>query len=278
MLACEVSIPTGWHPEQRTAFLLHGLGGSHRSPRVVRLARKLYRQGVKVVRVNLRGCGTGKGHARKPYHGGCSDDIAAVLRGFKTETPHSPFCLTGFSLGGNIALKLAGELGDSASQLLDLVVAISPPVNLAASVQRIGLPENRLYESAFIRGLVEEVTERHSMYPDLHPIMFPSDLKLFAFDQLYTAPAWEFSDALEYYRNASAQPVLHNITIRCHVVVAEDDPIVDPYALNTENTPDSMKVWRTQTGGHMGYLARPSKGHGIHWLDQLITKWVTAVE
>lgn len=276
ILACQVSTPSDWHQEQRTAFLLHGLSGSERSPRVVRLARKLFRRGIKVVRVNLRGCGSGKGHARRPYHGGCSNDIAAVLRAFRTETPHSLFCVTGFSLGGNIALKLAGELGKDASDLLDLVIAISPPVDLAASVQRIGLSKNRFYESAFVRGLIQEVTERHAIFPDLNPIMFPSKLKLFAFDQLYTAPAWGFADALDYYRQASAKPLMKNITIRSHVIVAEDDPIIDPYAFEPQYIPASMRVWRTQSGGHMGYVAHPTKGRGIHWLDQLITKWIEA--
>ncbi|SCA64042.1 Uncharacterized protein SCG7086_BQ_00070 [Chlamydiales bacterium SCGC AG-110-P3] len=276
ILACEVATPTGWHPEQRTAFLIHGLCGSDRSPRVIRLARKLYRRGVKVVRINLRGCGSGKGHARKPYHGGCSGDIAAVLKAFKTETPYSPFCVTGFSLGGNIALKLAGELGSAAEDLLDLVIAISPPIDLAASVQRIGLSENRLYEVAFIRGLLQEVTERHAMFPELQPVMFPFDPKLFAFDQLYTAPAWGFTDALDYYDRASAKPLIKNITIRSHIIVAEDDPIIDPYALDPKTIPNSVQVWRTACGGHMGYVARPRRGQSIHWLDQLMIKWIEA--
>lgn len=272
-IACEVSTPPGWQAEDPTAILIHGLCGSHRSPSLVRLARQFYQKGVKAIRMNLRGCGSGKGYARQPYHGGCSADAIATVQAFKTENPASPISLIGFSIGGNIALKAAAETD---STLLDLVVAISPPVNLGISVQLMGLPRNRLYENVFVKGLLQEVEDRQKLFPDIDPLGLPDNLKMFAFDQLYTAPTCGFNSALDYYARGSSYSLIPNIATRCHILFAQDDPIVDPDELDNLSLPNNVHVWKTRCGGHMGYLSLPKKGRKLHWLDQLITQWVLA--
>jgi uncharacterized protein len=103
-IALEVSTPTGWQPDDPTVVMLHGLCGCHRSPYMQRLARKLWRSGLRAVRMNLRGCGSGRGLARYPYHSGRSADVLAVLENLLQTTPQSPVTLIGFSLGGNIVL------------------------------------------------------------------------------------------------------------------------------------------------------------------------------
>src|SRR4029453_9162833 len=109
--------------------LLHGLCGCHRSAYMRRLAYKLWRCGLRAIRMNLRGCGSGKGLARQPYHSGQSEDVRAVLDELHAETPQSPLQLVGFSLGGNIALKLAGELGNTVAASLQQVIAVCPPAD-----------------------------------------------------------------------------------------------------------------------------------------------------
>lgn len=78
-LALQVSTPPGWRDEDPTVVLVHGLCGSERSTYMQRLATKLVRRGVRAVRLNMRGNGSGEGLARRPYHGGCSDDVRAAL-------------------------------------------------------------------------------------------------------------------------------------------------------------------------------------------------------
>src|SRR5690606_24190319 len=107
-LALEVTTPPGWRAGARTAVLVHGLGGSHQSAYMVRLASTLAARGGRAVRLNMRGCGSGAGLARKPYFGGCAADVAAALRLLRAE---GPLDLVGFSLGGNVVLKLAADLG-----------------------------------------------------------------------------------------------------------------------------------------------------------------------
>src|SRR5439155_2971403 len=103
------SIPSGWSEGGRIILVIHGLGGCHRSAHVQRLARRLIQRQVRVVRMDLRGVGHGVRLARRPYHGGLSADVRAALEAMHGWSPRSPLAVIGLSLGGNLALKMAGE-------------------------------------------------------------------------------------------------------------------------------------------------------------------------
>src|SRR5438045_7076559 len=101
-IALEVSTPRGWQPRDPTAVLLHGLCGCHRSPYMQRLARKLWRRGVRAIRMNLRGCGSGQGLARQPYHGGQSADVLAGLRVLRQDGAQEPATVSGLSIAADV--------------------------------------------------------------------------------------------------------------------------------------------------------------------------------
>ena len=143
--------PAGWRPGDRIVVLVHGLVGSSASKDLVRLCRKLVRLGHLVMRVNLRNCGPGFGLARRLYHSGRSDDTRTVLHWLAQRFPESPVTQIGFSLGGNITLKMAGEDGDAPTGRLDSLVAISAPIDLAACAARLEQPENRFFDRYFCR-------------------------------------------------------------------------------------------------------------------------------
>ncbi|MDE3048039.1 MAG: alpha/beta fold hydrolase, partial [Verrucomicrobiota bacterium] len=128
VISLQVTTPRGWEPKKGTVVMVHGLCGSHQSPYMVRITKHLAQMGIRSVRYNMRGCGTGFGLAKNIYHSGRSDDLFECLKVLKIEHPDSPTVLIGFSLGGNIVLKLAGELGTLAPYFLDRVFAVSPPV------------------------------------------------------------------------------------------------------------------------------------------------------
>ena len=150
-LAMEVTTPPSWKPGELTVVMVHGLCGSHKSPYQVRMARKLAAKGIRAIRVNLRGCGSGRGLARNPYSAGCSNDIRCALEQIKFEAPESPILLMGFSLGGNIVLKLAGELGSNA--LIERVIAVSPPADLVSSMKLIEQPKKSHLRALFHEAL-----------------------------------------------------------------------------------------------------------------------------
>lgn len=274
VLALAVSTPPAWQETAPTVVLLHGLCGCHRSAYMQRLTRKLVHHGVRAIRMNMRGCGAGKGLARAPYHSGRSADALAVLEALQQQTPGSPITLVGFSLGGNIVLKLAGELAAAGPGLLRQVIAVCPPVDLVACSQRFGQPSNRWYNWYFTRLLCADVAYRQARFPELQAVTLPTRLTLYEFDELYTAPQCGFRDALDYYQQCSAAPLLPRITVPCRLLIAVDDPLIAADVLETLPLPANVQITRTRYGGHLGFLGRPGSAHGYRAMDSQLLAWI----
>jgi predicted alpha/beta-fold hydrolase len=271
-LAIEISTPKGWKETDPTVVLLHGLCGSHKSIYVVRMAKKLFKRGIRSVRLNLRGCGSGKGLSRKFYHCGSSDDVFLSMKYLREEWPQSKMSLIGFSLGANIVLKLAGELGSEAHHYFSQVIAVAPPMNLVSSMRLLCNPKNKIYERYFLRHLLSDVYEMHERFPDLPPVYLPQNLTVFDFDEFYVAPNLGYRSAFEYYRACSSLQRIPNIQVPCKILLSEDDPIIDPTDINTVSVPENVHVCITDKGGHMGYVGLPGKE--FYWLDGLILSWI----
>jgi len=269
------SVPELWRKGGRIALLVHGLGGSHRSSHLQRMAGFLLPRGVRVVRMDLRGCGRGTTLARRSYHAGCSDDVRAAVAEVHRWSPTSPLVLVGFSLGGNIVLKLAGEAGSQPVPALERVAAIAPPVDLERCATLIERPRNRLYELHFVRELVALARRRQHYFPDSRPLRFPRRMTLRLFDDLYTAPRSGFADALDYYRRASSLPLLLSIKLPTLILTARDDPFVAVDPLEMLTAPPNVEVRILARGGHLGFLGWDGAG-GIRWAERRVAEWVTA--
>jgi hypothetical protein len=275
-LALEVSTPPTWQPTDPTVVLIHGLCGCHASPYMIRMAHKLWSSGIRAVRMNMCGCGSGDGLARQPYHSGRSGDVLAVLTDLRHVAPQSPVTAIGFSLGGNLLLKLAGELQTAAATYLKQAFAVSPPADLAASVRTFSQPSNRLYEWHFIRILKATVAARHARFPDLPAVSLPKRLSIYEFDNLYTAPLSGFADADDYYARSSAVPLVPQISIPCRVLFAADDPLIDNTTFDAMTLPSNVQVYHTIRGGHLGFLGIPGRPGGYRWMDTQLLEWVGA--
>lgn len=276
-LSLEVTTPEAWKPSDLTVVLVHGLCGSHRSPNLVRMAHRLSAQGIRVVRFNMRGCGSGRGLARQIYHCGRSEDLFEALKWLKHQAPLSPIVLIGFSLGGNIVLKLAGELHTSGPLFVHGVIAVSPPVNLAESVRLLGEPVNAMYERYFVHLLRSDVHFRHRKFRDLPRVQLPKKLKIAEFDALYTVPNCGFRNAEDYYHKCSSEFLIPDIRVACKILLSEDDPIISPSSLDRCSLPSNVAVFKTKQGGHMGYLSNPLSDKGLHWLDTLLLEWIATL-
>lgn len=269
-LSLEITTPKNWQPTDKTVVLFHGLCGSHRSPYLVRIAKRLRNLNVRAVRVNMRGCGSGKGHAKQFYHSGRSEDALAVIHALKKEHPNSPIHLIGYSLGANLVLKLAGELEINGSHLLSQVVAVSPPADLYAAVKMFDHPANSIYERHFFRALRLHVRQ---LLKEKCPLL-PKKLKVIEFDEMMTAPHCGFTSAIDYYTKCSSAPLVPKIRIPCKILFAEDDPFIPHSCLDHLEIPSNVQIYKTNKGGHLGYLGTPFGGQKIRWLDSLIAKWV----
>jgi predicted alpha/beta-fold hydrolase len=262
-LCCEISTPLQWTPQQSTILLIHGLGGSHSSGYMIRLSRKFYQAGFRVVRINLRGCGSGKHHARRSYHGGLSDDVLQVVKTLKKQTPLSPFVLIGFSLGGNIALKLLGELGEEANEFLQHTFAVCAPLDIQNAVKRITQKTNHFYHRSFLKSMRQQCL---SWSKNHHT---PT---LYDFDDMITAPQWGFKNGQDYYDQCSSQKFLSHIRHPCHLIFAADDPFIDYSPALNQPLSSDVKICVSQYGGHLGFLGWAGREHQIFWLDHLLMK------
>lgn len=259
-LSCEISIPQNWTEKQKTVALIHGLGGSHESRYMIRMTRKLYEKGNKVVRINLRGSGSGKGLSKLPYNAGNSQDVLKVLEELKKMHPLSEITLIGFSLGGNIALKLAGELGLEAEKLIKTVIAISPPFDLEHTVLAMQQRNHWLYLKYYLKGISKQAK----------PWTTEKFRSVYEYDDKITGPLWGYSGAKDYYLNNSSKYFLDKIAVTTHILCAEDDPFVSIAALKGITTTDHVHLWTTDSGSHMGFLGRTN----FQWLDALLLSWV----
>jgi predicted alpha/beta-fold hydrolase len=267
------SLPRGWQAGDPVALLVHGLSGCHRSGYLARLGRLLQRNGIRVVRMDLRGAGLGVRYARQTYNAACSDDVRAAADDVVRRCPGSPLVLVGYSLGGNIVLKLVGEAVARPLPALTAVAAVNPPVDLEACSAMLSRPANRFYNRYFASALVRQVLQHRRYFPDLPAVEFPSNLTLRQFDELYTAPRGGFADSTDYYRRASSVALLANITLPTLILTARDDPFVAVEPLAALRPRPGLDVRIAGFGGHLGYLGW-NGDRRIHWAEPQVADWI----
>lgn len=263
-LSCEISTPADWSERNQTIVLIHGMGGSHASSYMVRLASALYSKGYQAVRVNLRGCGSGKGLAHLPYNAGTSQDVLHVLKALKTKAPASEITVIGFSLGGSIAIKLSGELGDKAGSLVKTFIAVCAPLHLAQTLRMIEKKRHTLYHKYFLKNICRQT-----------PAWINQKVRtIYEFDNLITAPLWGYQGAEDYYHRCSSIQFLPEVKHTTHLLFAEDDPFIPLTILKKASFSSHVNVWVTKHGGHLGFLGRSPQSKHIYWMDSLLLNWI----
>jgi predicted alpha/beta-fold hydrolase len=268
------SVPADWREGDPTALLVHGLAGCARAPYVSRVGARLFERGVRVVRMNLRGAGTGFGLARGVYHAGRSGDLRRVAEWMSHRTRGSPLGIVGFSLGGSLALKLAAEATDHPLERLDCVIAANPPVDLAESSRQISRKGNRLYDRNFVKHLRANVLRLHARFPELGPARLKGVKSIYEFDDVYTAPRNGFAGADDYYERASTAALIPRIRVAGLVIHAEDDPFIPAEIFRRIAFPPNLALELIVSGGHLGYLSRTSWDGDRRWLDKRIVAWL----
>ena len=281
-LALHDDCPAGWRPGDASVMLVHGLCGCRLSPYMVRLAAFHVAAGMRVFRLEMRGCGVGRDHSQGVTHAGRDDDCLAALAKVAELTAAGPISAVGVSLGGNQLLLAAGRIGGgqqpSPSWLprWRRLVAVSPPIDLLRCSdhmqRRILRPYNRFFISTLMRrlpGPIRESPER--MLRFARP--WPKTLR--ELDERITAPLSGFAGADDYYRRSSASNVIDAIEVPTLILTAADDPIVPvdcftDLATATRSHP-AVRVLISPGGGHVGFFAR---GDERFYMDRVIAAWL----
>jgi uncharacterized protein len=258
-------------------ILVHGLEGSSSAGYARSLAQVALEAGCATHRFNMRSCG-GTEHlsGRTLYHSGQTSDLLAVVQQIsRQQLPRiAPVFLAGFSLGGNVVLKLAGELGASASDLIAGVIATSTPIDLAACVRELDKPANIVYARRFLARLKERVRAKERLTPGLFDLTGLDRVRnIYEFDDRFTAQAFAFGSADNYYATQSANQFLDRIRVPTFLVQAKDDPLI-PFAVYNHaafSTNPHLRLLAVEHGGHLGFI---SKNRPRFWLDRVLVNWI----
>ena len=265
------------HPsEQPTLILLHGLEGSSHAHYMPGIAEKAWIQGWNVVRLNQRNCGGTEHLSPGLYHSGLTHDPLFVLRELIEIDRLPSLTIAGYSLGGNLALKLAGDLGESAPAELKTVCAVSPTMNLASCIEALERGENFIYQWNFVRRLKNRMRRKAKIFPALYDLrQLRSVRTIRQFDEAYTAPHHGFLGASDYYQRASALRVINKIGIPTLILTAADDPVVpvSPFQNPALTKNSFLNVIVTPHGGHCAFIEKSSSGYDGYWAEREIIRF-----
>jgi predicted alpha/beta-fold hydrolase len=271
-----------WHERRAdhpTLLLLHGLEGSSLAHYICGISDKAWANGWNVVRLNQRNCGNTEHLSRGLYHSGLTNDPLFVLRELIEVDGIRELVIAGYSLGGNLTLKLAGELSDTPPPELKAVCAVSPTMDLAVCVEALERRANVVYQLNFVRNLKARMRRKAALFPDAFPLEPLRRIwTVRQFDEAYTAPHHGFLDAADYYYRASAIRVIDRIRVPTLIVTAEDDPFVPtgPFRVPVVTGNPAITVAMTRHGGHCAFVESPVSGYDGYWAEQEIVRFAAA--
>src|SRR5580658_3913903 len=243
-----------------TVIIVHGLEGSSESQYMLGFTEKALAAGMNVIRYNQRNCGGTDALAPVLYHSGLSNDVAVVAREVIARDGVSRLALVGFSMGGNIVLKLAGEWGSQAPPQLRAVAVCCPAVDLATSADTLHQPSNRIYETYFLWALRRRMMQKARLFPHhFDPSRLRGIRSLREFDDKVTAYYCGFTGVDDYYDRASAAHTVEQIAVPALILYAANDPFIRITAETRRKISSNPNVTfvETKDGGHCAFIGTP---------------------
>ncbi len=266
--------------EHATLVMWHGMEGTTASAYMLTTADKAFRAGFNVVRVNFRNCGGTEHLSPTLYHGGLSGDLRAVIDELIARDGLARIFIAGFSLGGNMVLKLAGEYGDKPPAEVKGVCAVSPSINLRASTNLIARRRNWIYQQDFLRRLRWRIRVKEKLFPDLYDSTGLRRLRsIEQFDNRYIAPMFGFEDAEDYYAKASSLPVIGRIRIPTLMIHSQDDPFIPFAPLRDSSIAANPYVLliAPEHGGHVAFMSARSGNEDRFWAENRLVEFCEAI-
>jgi predicted alpha/beta-fold hydrolase len=267
--------------ESPTLITVHGLEGSSESGYMRGTAEKALKAGFNVLRLNMRNCG-GTAHLTESlYHAGLTDDVRAIISELSESDGLKEIYLAGFSLGGNLSLKLAGEYGSTPPSALKGVVAVSPSIHLSSCADAIELGSNLIYQMSFVLSLKRSMRLKAELYPNRYDTLPLRNIRTIRqFDAAYVVPHCGFQDVNDYYTRASALPHISRITAPTMIIHAKDDPFIPYHPFEGYEITSNPRVLMigTDRGGHVGFIsAARAESEDRFWAETKIVEFIRAL-
>ena len=263
------------HP---TILALHGLNGSSDVHYMKGIASKAFARGMNVVRLNQRNCGDTEHLSAGLFHSGLTHDARQVIAELTAVDGLPSIAVAGYSLGGNLALKLAGEYGDQAPPQLLGVVAVSPIIEIGECVKALERPSNVLYQWNFVKDLKRRMRRKDHFWPGRFDLSKLARVKTVReFDEEYTAPYFGFNGADDYYHRASSMRIVDRVRVPALVIASEDDPFVPPEPFRDPKVLGNphIELAISAHGGHCGFIADASGDNDGYWAESRIVDFVS---
>ena len=267
-LLLRASWQDGARAERPTLLLVHGLGGSDASSYLVSTGRHAFARGWNVIRMNMRGSGSGLSLCPLLYNAGLDADLLAALSAVSTIAPR--LAVVGFSLGANLTLLTLGRRRAQVPPAVAAVAAVSPPLDLAACADALEGPGNGLYQRHFMQMLAEGYRQRSRLRPDLFAAGRERGLRTVReYDDRITAPFGGYESAADYYERSSAGPWLEAIDRPTLLLAASDDPMIPAESVARWPLSPAVRRELPATGGHVGFVSL-CRAPGLFWAAERV--------
>jgi len=272
-----------WQPGKRrdvpVIAIVHGLEGSSDSNYVRGIAERAYGLGYHAVRLNQRNCGGTESLTPTLYNSGMSGDYRSVFEELAYGDGFEQIFFVGYSMGGNLVTKMAGEYGDAVPKALRGVCVVCPAMDLGACADALERRDNFFYQRHFVKGLMARYARKAKLFPGHYPRNgFGTVRSVREFDDKITAPQFGFRDAQDYYDAVGAKKVVAQVRVPMLMITAQDDPFV-PYELFLRADPGqnpAIEYVTPEHGGHCGFISNRI-GAERFWAEQMIVKFCDAM-
>jgi predicted alpha/beta-fold hydrolase len=247
-------------------IISHGLEGSSDRAYIKGMAKVFFANQYDVLAWNFRGCGGEMNRQLRFYHSGATDDFNTVIDHAIDKMGYKNIFLVGFSLGGNMTLKFLGEKAPRGE--VKRAVAISVPMDLQTSCEKISTPGNWIYSRRFLKSLKAKVLQKSRLMKGLDVSGLEKISTLSEFDDRFTAPLHGFRNAVHYYQQCSALGFLEGIRTPTLIVNTLNDPFLSKECFPTEKLKDhpNIKLEILSRGGHVGFTQ--FNKNGLYWSEQ----------
>src|SRR6202163_2846854 len=272
-----------WQPGKASdapvIVIVHGLEGASNSDYARGIAEAAFQHGYHAIRMNQRNCGGSQSRTPTLYNSGMSSDYRAVCEELANVDGFKEIFFVGYSMGGNLVLKMAGEFGDSFPQALRGICVVCPALVLAACADALEHWDNHLYQRYFVTGLMNRYRNKSTSMPERYvQNKLPPVRTVRQFDDAITAPNFGYRDAHEYYEAASAKRVLEHLRVPTLLITAKDDPFV-PYSsilgAGVDKNP-AIHLIAPDHGGHCAFISNKT-GKDRFWAEQCIVEFCNSI-